>query len=74
VYVRSDSGSEFDLGEEKAMKLFGSPKNAVKKWRTRALFIDLHKTRVTICESDRKHVPPWVFKQLMGLQKDGNRT
>jgi hypothetical protein len=56
------------------MKLFGSPKNAVKKWRMRALFIDLHKTRITICESERKHVPPWVFKRLIGFQKEGNQS
>jgi hypothetical protein len=57
------------LGEEKTMRLFGESKQAVKKWRMRALFVDLHQTRVTICESTQKHVPPWVYRQLLSRDK-----
>jgi hypothetical protein len=51
------------LSEEKAVRLFGSSGKAVKKWRARAIFIDLHRTKITICESTRKHVPPWIYRQ-----------
>lgn len=57
------------MGEEKTMRLFGQSNQAVKKWRMRALFVDLHQTRVTICESTQKHVPPWVYRQLLSRDK-----
>jgi hypothetical protein len=58
------------LGKERTMRPFRNPRNAIKKWRTRALFIDLHKTRITIHEEKKKHVPPWIFKQLAAFDQE----
>jgi hypothetical protein len=53
------------LDEEKVLRLFRGSMRAVKKWRVHARFIDLHRTRVSISDSSREHVPPWVFKRLI---------
>jgi hypothetical protein len=42
----------------------------VKKWRLRARFIDLHRTKVTILDFSREHVPPWVFKRLTCVDEE----
>jgi hypothetical protein len=56
------------------LKLFNDSGRSAKKWRMRARFIDLHKTKITICEPARKHVPPWIFKQSMGALKEDKRN
>lgn len=51
------------------MKLFRRSRKAKKKWRSKAMFIDLHKTKVIITHSKTsekkpKQVPSWVFRKL----------
>jgi hypothetical protein len=51
-------------GDQKV--LFHRPSKGIKKWRTKAMLMDPHKTLITIELSDRrKHVPPWVYKNLV---------
>lgn len=44
------------------MKLFRRKGNARKKWRTRALLVDPHRTRIILELSTKpRRVPPWVY-------------
>jgi len=47
------------------MKLFGRKDEARKKWHSKAMLIDLHKTKITLIQTKKpKHVPPWIYKKL----------
>lgn len=70
MYSFGHRGSGCGLGEEKALRLLGDSMGAVKNWRMRARFIDLHRTKVTIFDSSREHVPPWIFKRLTSVDEE----
>jgi len=47
------------------MKFFGRKYKARKKWHSKAMVIDLSKTKVTLIKiKGSKHVPPWIYKKL----------
>lgn len=56
------------------MKFFRKRNKAMKKWRVRAIFIDLHKTRIIIDAPGKEHVPPWIFKRLLTADDSGRNT
>jgi hypothetical protein len=74
VPIGSDRSCRRDLGREKAVKLFRDPEKAVRKWRMRALFVDLHKTKITIMTPPGKHWPPWIFKRSIALEKKSTHS
>ena len=46
--------------------LFNRTSRGIKKWKAKAMLADPHKMAITIELSEkRKHVPPWVYKDLV---------
>jgi hypothetical protein len=74
VSIGSDRNRRRDLCREKAVRLFRNRGKAARKWRMRALFVDLHKTRITIWTPPGKHLPPWIFKRSTPCEKASNHS
>jgi len=54
------------------MKLFKRSGKAKKKWQSKGLLVDPHKTRIILraCSGVKpKHVPSWMYKKLESLSK-----
>ncbi len=62
------------------MELFGRRTRGAKKWRTKAMLVDFHKTKITLSPSRKpKRVPPWMYEELkrisdVGSQPDSHDT
>ena len=47
------------------MELFGRRTRGVKKWRTKAMLVDFHKTKISLSHSRKpKRVPPWMYEEI----------
>jgi hypothetical protein len=58
-----------EKGERLLMRLFSKKGHAVKNWHTRALLIDLKKTKLTLIKTQEvKQVPLWVYKKYAPQQ------
>jgi hypothetical protein len=52
--------------EKVSMRLFRRKGRAVKNWHSRAMTIDLKKTKLTIINKNKtRQVPPWVYKKYV---------
>jgi hypothetical protein len=60
-------------GERKTV-LFNRTSKGIKKWKAKAMLSDPHKTKIIIelTEGKQRHVPPWVYKELVEPQKDNS--
>lgn len=55
----------------KLLKLFNGAEASIEKWRSRALLIDMHKTKITIrYQAEKKHLPTLVHKRLRSSVED----
>jgi len=53
----------FFEGKDKVKRLWSRKGNSIKKWRSKAWSIDLHKTKLTIVVKNAKfsqHISPWI--------------
>jgi len=65
--LREDSSSAppDETEGEAQLKLFDKTGKARKKWRTRAMLVDPHKTRIRLAPTVKpRRIPPWVYKSL----------
>jgi hypothetical protein len=59
--------------ESICLTLFGKARNAKKKWRTKALLVDPHKTRIFFEFTVRqKRSPPWIYRKVKWTPKLDN--
>jgi hypothetical protein len=57
------------------MKLFGRAGRARMKWRSRAMLVDPHKTKITLAVATKaRRLPPWVYRDLHVAEAKSRRA